>query len=454
MAEKASNALSECRVLVICPPATPTYFNAGHRLCAFTVAAYLRRQRYVAKVQVVDAAALNYTWRDIAQLLVNNTYDVIALANDYGTPEPVKRFVRWARALAPSAKLITFGRLSKDIPNFFRRYDLDAIASSGDDEATVGAFVQSIAEGTAAPVPGALRRAGSHWSGGGSGILLNPDQWPFPDIGDIPYNDYDRLYADDDRKFCGVPNRRELVVPVARGCPVQCTFCEVPRQQGRRERRRSVTSVINYIENCFRGSSFEYVSFYAPTFTLDRGWVEEFCCNLIEREKNWPWKCVTTIFHLDDRLVNLMARAGCKRISVGLETLDEPGQRNLPKIKRVMNAALLSLGRACRENEIELTCFVILGLPGQTLAAARETMDAVIALGGRVRPTIYSPYHLLTDYSTEDEVTDCDRLFLEGNESQCFDGEEDLSGWYRLAFASGLTPTEVTERIPKRGKGL
>ena len=86
---------------------------------------------------------------------------------------------------------------------------------------------------------------------------------------------------------------RELVVPVARGCPVGCSFCEVPTVFGKRERRLSITSTLTYIRKSFAAAPFDYVSFYAPTFTLDHAWVRALCGEL--RAAPVPWKCCTTI---------------------------------------------------------------------------------------------------------------------------------------------------------------
>src|SRR5205823_493943 len=126
-------------------------------------------------------------------------------------------------------------------------------------------------------------------------IWLSPTEWVLPDVREIPYLHYEILYRDDRNKFCGIPQRRELVVPVARGCPVGCDFCDVPSMQGLRERRISVERTVRYIRDCFAEHPFEYVAFYAPTFTLSKSWVHELCDALIAEQRPYPWKCATTM---------------------------------------------------------------------------------------------------------------------------------------------------------------
>jgi anaerobic magnesium-protoporphyrin IX monomethyl ester cyclase len=432
------------KILVIWPPHVPTYFNAGHRLHLFMIGSHLRNTMQNLNVHCKDAGVLNLTWREIGKMLVNENFDVIVIANEFGTVLAVKRFIEYARNLSPKSKLITFGRLSYQIPEFFQRYSLDAIVWSGDFEAGVASYIEWLKE-ERKDTPGVSVNLQGTWSQPKKGIFLEAHEWAFPNIAEIPYEAYDRLYYDDTKKFCGIPERRELVVLIARGCPVNCHFCEIPRQQGLRERRRPVNATLDYIEKSFEQAPFEYVSFYAPTFTLDRSWVVDFCQKLIERGSRFPWKCVTTIFHLDLELINLMAKSGCVRISIGLETLEPNSQKSLPRMKHTNNEAFDRLADWCLEARLELNCFIILGLPNQTLEAAKYTIERVRAKGARCRPTIYTPYHKLSSDMDEQAVTSYDRQFFLQDLP-----EEMLAQFYKLAFPEETSPTTVMSKIPSK----
>jgi radical SAM superfamily enzyme YgiQ (UPF0313 family) len=99
-----------------------------------------------------------------------------------------------------------------------------------------------------------------------------------------------------------------------------------------------------------------------------------------------------------------MGASGCLRISVGLETLDPGAKELLPKPKRIRDERLEALAHWCAEANIELNCFVILGMPGQTPEGVKHTFDYTKALGVKVRPTAYSPYHLLTPNVSESDL--------------------------------------------------
>jgi anaerobic magnesium-protoporphyrin IX monomethyl ester cyclase len=402
--------LDSMRVLVIWPPHVPSYFNAGHRMCLFEAAGYLRREVGV-DVSVLDAGALNLTWKDVADTLMER-FDVIALANEYDALDGYARFVRYARELTPSSRVITFGRLSHQIPRFFRHYSLDAVVESGDVEPGLAAYVRYVADDGPPPAGVAVKRETQWLDPAAPGALLPPAEWVLPDVDEIPHAAYDRLYRRDANKFCGIPGRRELVVPVARGCPIGCEFCDVPGREGLRERRLPVERVVSYIADSFARSPFEYVAMYAPTFTLNRKWVHELSTELAARAEAFPWKCTTTLHHLDELLVTAMAQSGCMRISVGLETLDAPSQGGLPRVKRIAEQRLEAVAGWCRASGVELNCFVIVGLPGSSVEGTRHTVARVLELGGRVRPTIYTPYHRLRPDMDEAEVASFNRQLL------------------------------------------
>jgi anaerobic magnesium-protoporphyrin IX monomethyl ester cyclase len=320
-----------------------------------------------------------------------------------------ERFIYYKNSISPKSKVITFGRLSKQIPKFFFQFGIDAVSTTGDYESAVYHYID-FCENKRADIPGVMLNKNDVAL---PGQVLSADEWVLPDVNDIPYNAYNFMYRDDLNKFCGIPERQELVVPLARGCPVNCSYCDVPWMQGRQERRLSVAATIEYIANAFNQKPFEYVSFYAPTFTLNRKWVMELCQALISLDRVYPWKCVTVLKMLDKELLENMGKSGCIRISLGIETFSDSAAGGLPKVKREMKSKFAEITRLCLENKIELNCFVMLGFPEDTPEQVFETADFCKELGARVRPTLYTPYHLLHEHMSVLEVSQFNRqLFV------------------------------------------
>jgi anaerobic magnesium-protoporphyrin IX monomethyl ester cyclase len=431
------------RVLVIHPPHVPSYFNAGHHLIMFQIAAYLRTRPGIEFVQCVDGGALNLNWKEVGDLLYQERFDVAAVFNENESMESLKPFLRYVHELSPRTRTICFGRLSNYIPRFFERYGFDAIVENGDYEAAIASYLDWLSD-PYGEVPGVrIRVNGEYRKPMTKGILLPPEQWVMADIREVPYADYLRMYLSDTNKFCGIPERSELVVPVARGCPLLCQYCDVPPREGLKDRRMPVDAAVRYIEESFAAAPFEYVSMYAPTFTLNRKWVISLCEALIARGSRYPWKCTTTVPHLDEELIKLMAKARCVRMSVGLETLDAAAQQSLPKVKRTASEMFHEVGRWCRENEIELNVFVILGLPGSSVEGMRRTVEEVRRAGARVRPTIYTPFFELREDMEEEQVMRFNRQLFVNNSDPVQAGEI-----YGLFFGEEKRITRVMERVP------
>ncbi len=435
------------KILTCWPPHVPSYFNAGHHLPIFSIAAYLRRAGH--SVDALDAGALNCTWKEFGSQVYQGGYELVILVNDFDVVEGIRRAADYIRGLSPKVTIMTVGRLSYQNPAFFHQFDLDAVAESGDYEAAAEEVIRWMTAGRPASfdAAGVALRTEDGWRRPSrAGARLDPEQWVFPDVREIPYRHYDQLYGDDQNKFCGIPERRELVVPVARGCPVGCDFCDVPPMQGLRERRVPVEHVTDYIQASAAAAPFEYVAFYAPTFTLNRKWVIELCRLMIERDIRLPWKCATTAYHLDEELMERMAAAGCVRISIGIETLEEDAATALPHAKQSPAATFENVARWSRRYGIELNCFVIVGLPGTTLAGTRATLQRIAQAGARARPTLYTPYHLMNGAMTEREVSAFNRhLFVEADAR----GDEESLALLDLIFGDDGYITPATGKIPK-----
>ena len=438
------------RVLVTWPPHVPSYFNAGHHLPVFSIAAYLRNKDHI--VDTLDAGALNCHWREFGNRLRSGGYEGVVIVNEFDVVEGVRRATDYVRGLVPRASIVTVGRLSYQIPGFFRTPSFDAVVASGDYETGVEAALEWVAKGSpeAHRLPGVWLRGPSGWREPlGAGRRASPDSWILPDVSEIPYEAYERNYANDQNKFCGIPQRRELVVPVARGCPIGCAFCDVPGMQGLRERRLSVERTLEYIRSSFASQPFEYVAFYAPTFTLDRAWVLRLCVALCGEPRPYPWKCATTLHHLDEELIAAMGASQCQRISVGIETFEEVDKTILPGIKRRPQDRFDEVATWCRGAGIELNCFVIVGLPGTTVEGTRRTLARIAQSNARARPTVYTPYHRMRADMSERELSMFNRhLFVESDE--LVHAGQDPQALLDFVFRDDSYATPTIERIPRR----
>ena len=377
-------------VLIMNAPHVPSYFNAGHHWPIFETAAYLRRLGNGVQVDCMDAGALIFTWKEIGDRLFSGKYDLIAVMLDFDTSDNLERLLRYIRELSPESKLIFFGRLCKRIPDFFQQYEVDAIVFHGDDESGVSQYLRFLRDANHKPSGCMIRESGAWHQYAGE--YLPSDEWAFPDLDEIPFRAYYRLYLNEANKFCGLPRKRELVAHVSRGCPFACPFCDVWEMQGKQDRRLTPKRLVSYIRSAMRTGRFDYVSMYSPVFTLSPVWTEEFCDRM--RLNPSAWKCVTTAACLSPSMISKMARAGCVRISIGVESLYYSDvNAPVPQAKRCDEEMFGRIAVRCAEERVELNCFIMLGVPGTSTSDCLRTVRKLREYGVRIRPTAYTPYH-------------------------------------------------------------
>lgn len=394
------------KVLIVWPPHIPVFLNKfSHFTLLGEIGGYIKYNTN-SKVDILDAGLLNVTYDTVITYL-NKKYDVICLVNVFDNLDGFKKFIIYARKISKNSKILTFGPVSKTMPDFFKKYDLDAICYSGDYECAIEGFIKFVKKKrNITKLSGLLIKQDGKWLKTKKGRYLPPEQWAFPALEMLPLKDYEEVYKERVIKHKGYV--QELNFTVSRGCPYNCPFCLIPKCNGLKERRRNVDEVIRYIKKAIKRYKFDYISFCSPTFTLDRNWVVSFCEKIINKKLNFKWKCVTTIKNIDEELIKIMSEAGCTRISFGVETMSKKIQE---KIKKKINEKdILDKVHLCKKHGIIPYCYLMIGIPGQTANDINYTVQKIRKVGGIFRITAYSPLDILdTEMDADTLVVNSDR---------------------------------------------
>jgi len=205
-------------------------------------------------------------------------------------------------------------------------------------------------------------------------IVRTPDR-PFePDLDALPLPA--RHLLDNDRYRRTDTGDRVTVIQTGRGCPAGCAFCTAQQMSGKRLRLRDPVRVADEVEVCVDRFGIRHFLFNADTFTWRRAWVVALCREIVRRRLRVRWACNGRVDRLDDERVRWMRRAGCRIISLGLES----GCQAI--LDRYHKAITLAQAReavaCCRRHGVLSFAFVILGGPWETRETARQTTRFVI----------------------------------------------------------------------------
>jgi radical SAM superfamily enzyme YgiQ (UPF0313 family) len=115
------------------------------------------------------------------------------------------------------------------------------------------------------------------------------------------------------------------------------------------------------------------IHMYADLFTVSRDQVMELCELIVREELKIRWTCNSRVDYVDQAMLALMGRAGCWLISWGIESGNEAILRRAHKgadPKKAHQALAWA-----RQAGIRNWGYFIIGLPGETVATIRQTID-------------------------------------------------------------------------------
>ena len=148
-------------------------------------------------------------------------------------------------------------------------------------------------------------------------LIENLDRLPFPAWEELDLS----LYG-----LGGVFNMRDRVFPIvsSRGCPGRCLYCSVNMVWQHRWRGRSAKNVVDEMEMLIDDYGANEFAFQDDSLSVDKRRLGQICDEIIERKLDIKWTTPNGIAHwaLDKRLLVKMKKAGCYRITFGIESGD------------------------------------------------------------------------------------------------------------------------------------
>ena len=173
-------------------------------------------------------------------------------------------------------------------------------------------------------------------------------------------------------------NKVQAVIKVSRGCPHHCFFCLATPTSGRKVRMRSPENIIAEIRECINKYNIRNFIFWSDIFNQDREWTVNLCEKIIKSGLKFTWSANTRADTADLKMAKLMHKAGCRLVSLGVESgsqfiLDKIGKNiTLDEIRDTVDAF--------KKAKIKIYNYFVLGLPWDDEATIAETIDFAIEL--------------------------------------------------------------------------
>jgi anaerobic magnesium-protoporphyrin IX monomethyl ester cyclase len=195
------------------------------------------------------------------------------------------------------------------------------------------------------------------------------DLLPLPDRSGFDHYQYQTVME----KNSGL---KQTSMIVTRGCPFSCDFCSKP-VWGDLFRKPPLEKVFREIEE-IRSLGYTSIWIADDCFTLDSEYLTAFCNEMIRRDVPVGWTCLSRVDRLTPELVDLMKRAGCIRVYLGLESGSNETLRLMNKRVTVEQGirAVYLFSRA----GIGTAGFFMVGYPDETTESIEKTFALVLSL--------------------------------------------------------------------------
>ncbi|MFB6088811.1 MAG: radical SAM protein [Candidatus Aenigmatarchaeota archaeon] len=188
-------------------------------------------------------------------------------------------------------------------------------------------------------------------------LLVNTKNLPMPDIESVDISNYVSFNGDEFTNMV-----------TSTGCKGNCTFCDLRNFD---YFPRDIPNVLNEIERAL-DKDIETIRFNDSDFLYDRKRVKKLCKEIIRRNLNFKWWCMTRVNEVDEEILSLMKKAGCQLIWYGIESGSQKVLNNLKKgitIQQIKDAIKIT-------DDVGITTcgFFMIGNPGETVEDIEKTI--------------------------------------------------------------------------------
>ncbi|MGQ9618962.1 MAG: B12-binding domain-containing radical SAM protein, partial [Candidatus Aminicenantia bacterium] len=198
-------------------------------------------------------------------------------------------------------------------------------------------------------------------------IIHNPFRPYIRELDSIPDPDFSAV-----RSFEKVS---VLPISTSRGCPFSCEFCSVTTLFGRKYRVRSIEGVISELKKYYPEKKL--VFFIDDNFSADPKRTKELLRRIIDEKLKIKWSAQVRVESaMDDELLTLMRKSGCKMVYIGFESI------NPASLKEVQKNQMVSIYKDAvkrfRKNGIKVHGMFVFGFDNDDRSILRKTVDFAI----------------------------------------------------------------------------
>lgn len=177
--------------------------------------------------------------------------------------------------------------------------------------------------------------------------------------------------------------KSEIPIVFSRGCTDRCTFCST-FVNFRKYRTRSAYNIFSELLMFYNRYRVKYIKFQDDAATANLDELKKLCYLLINSKIDWKFELTARADQFDSELITLLQKAGCQKVSIGIESGNEELRNSMNKKldieKAYENTLKLELAN------IKVNLLLMVGFPGET----QQTIDETCELIRKFKPSSHS----------------------------------------------------------------
>ncbi len=411
------------------------------------VAGALEKAGY--NVEVLDNYLIKKTDEEVKQLAAQMQPMIVGITCGSATFQRCLDTARAVKEGYPACKVIVGGWHATYAPESLLAHPEIDYVVMGEGEEAITKLAAAITKNEDAQIAATI--AGVAYIKNGQTIkspptfIANLEKVPFPARHLLPMDQYGRKI-----EFLDV--EPVDIMSVTRGCPYSCAYCDIEKLWGKKCRIFSPPKIVAEIKHLVDNFGSKGVYFISDNFTIHKKETLEFC-GLMKKEKmDVQWVCDTRADLLSREVLRNMRQAGCKTIWFGVES---GSPRIIEKInKGITMEQTLQAFNMCRQEDIQVACSFMIGIPGETI----KDMEASLKFAKKLNPdwcgfNIYVSYpgSILYEEVLEKHLYDRVEDFLFYVKTDEFDFDSLLKIQRRLHQSWSRSPKRILRKIKREG---
>lgn len=329
------------------------------------IAAYLEKNSHHS-VKIIDSVAEKLTHNQLKQIIASEKVEIIGIY--------FSTFYLYDSILvAKNAKIISSEIITIAGGPHVNLYPVETIsipeidiAVEGEGEIVLNQIVNAIEKNRKNPdiekIPGVILKTNK--TKYIPAIKINQlDILPFPARHLINYKKYNSILA---------KHNPITTIISSRSCPFKCKFCS-NLESGQKVRFRTAKNVVDELEECVKKYKIYNFLFFDELFTSNKQRVLEICSEILNRKLKISWQCRSRADTIDEQMIKIMKKAGCRLIQFGIET----GCQRLQKLinKNLDLLKVKNLIKMVSKTGIFTYGDFMIGLPTETDEETRATIE-------------------------------------------------------------------------------